>query len=366
MTPVPARPEFRDVAIEDLRLDPENPRFITASDTSDLRTFLPWFEDDADLLSVADSISTNGYFAGEPLLAAPAQDDPDSLVVVEGNRRFAAVLLLHRPEYLPRSGRLQTMSNRADLDQLRSLPCAIYADRGEILDYLGNRHVVGVRQWEPLAKATYLEQLRAEAIKRGDPYDDQALARRIGSKSDYIRRLLNSLEAFKRVEQRGVATRDEGRFSILQTALQYTPIARYVGIDLRSEPDPDKIDDEALDQLARWTLVSEPTPRGRPVPKVNSRRLLDLSKIVDSEEARNEFIAGASIDQALRLTGASSTALLEALQEATTAVTAARSQAKRLDGEPEEKHRSAFTDLHEAVNLLEAEMRPLEDGDGAE
>jgi hypothetical protein len=365
MTPAPVRPEYRDVPFDELHLDPDNPRFITASDVGDLKTFLPWFENDADLLSVADSISTNGYFAGEPLLVAPSKEDPESLVVVEGNRRLAAVLLLHDPGYLPKSGRLQEMSERTDLEQLKTLPCAVYPERGQILDYLGNRHVIGVRQWEPLAKATYLEQLREEAIRRGEPHDDRTLARRIGSKADYVRRLLNSLEAFRRVEERGVATRDEGRFSILQTALQYAPIARYVGIDLRNEPDPDKIDDDALDHLARWTLVPQPTERGRPAPKVNSRRLADLSKIVDSEVARNEFIEGASIDRALRLTDASSEALLEALQEATTAVAAARSQAKQLEGAPDETARAALADLEEAVGLLGTEMRPSEDGANA-
>lgn len=364
MTPL-ARPHYRDVPIEQLRLDPENPRFITASDPTDLASFLPEFEDDADLLSVADSISTNGYFAGEPLLVAPAKDDPESLIVVEGNRRFAAVLLLHNPGYLPRRKRLREMAQRADLETLKTLPCAIYEDRGQILDYLGNRHVVGVRPWEPLAKATYLQQLRDEAQKRGEPHDDQALARRIGSRSDYVRRLLNSLEAFRRVEERGVATRDEGRFSILQTALQYAPIARFVGMDLRSEPDPDKIDDDALDQLAEWTLVSVPTERGRSAPKVNSRRLPDLSKIVESDVAREEFIAGATVDQALRLTGASATALLEAIQEAATAVAAARAQARRLDGQPDDAHRSALAGLREAVDLLEADMAAPGDGAGA-
>src|SRR4051812_23419206 len=100
------------VAIESLRLDPDNPRFVTDIETSDLEHFLPWFEQEADLLGVADSIATNGYFLGEPLLVAPDGQGIVKFLVVEGNRRFAAILLLHTPEYLPRSTRLKEIAER--------------------------------------------------------------------------------------------------------------------------------------------------------------------------------------------------------------------------------------------------------------
>jgi hypothetical protein len=184
------QPHYKLIPIEMLRLDPENPRFVTAAETSELASFLEWFNKDADLLSVANSIATNGYFAGEPLLVAPDKRDAANYVVVEGNRRFAAVLLLHNPAYLSRTRTLKEMSERADLEELKLLPCAVYRERSEILNYLGNRHIVGVRAWEPLAKASYLRQLRSDAAARGDETDDRALARIIGSKSDYVRRLL--------------------------------------------------------------------------------------------------------------------------------------------------------------------------------
>src|SRR5918999_1705038 len=109
------RPKPADITIDQLRLDPDNPRFVTDRDTTDLETFLPWFNADADLIPVASSIAANGYHAAEPLLVAERDDDDDRLVVVEGNRRFAAVLLLLDPELLPRISELRQLSEEADL-----------------------------------------------------------------------------------------------------------------------------------------------------------------------------------------------------------------------------------------------------------
>jgi hypothetical protein len=348
-------PKFKEIAISQLRLDPDNPRFIAADvSTENLDEFLPWFDADADVLSVADSLASNGYFGGEPLLVAPGSDGAGP-VVVEGNRRFAAVLLLRNPDYLPRPGRLREMAERANLEDLEKLPCAAYGDRDQILDYLGNRHIVGVKEWKPLAKARYLRQLRDRADKRGTGTDDKSLARNIGSRSDYVRRLLNSLEAFERLEERGIAKKDEARFSLLQTALQYSSISDYAGIDLQNEPDPERINDEALDDIGRWTLQPDPEGKGR-APRVNSRTLPELSKIVASERARDAFREGASIDQALRLTSAAAEALESSMAEAATALREARSHAAELDEAASDRHQAALRELEELVRGLASDL----------
>src|SRR3954447_8458419 len=113
------RPKSEDLPIEQLRLDPDNPRFVTDRDTTNLAEFLPWFNADADLLAVASSIAANGYHAAEPLLVAPRDDGDERLVVVEGNRRFAAVLILLDPRLVPRVSQFAELSEEAELDELR-------------------------------------------------------------------------------------------------------------------------------------------------------------------------------------------------------------------------------------------------------
>jgi hypothetical protein len=344
------RPNLEEKSVEDLRLDPDNPRFVTEKDTTDLASFLPWFNSDADLLAVASSIATNGYHAAEPLLVAPRDDGDPRLVVVEGNRRFAAVLLLLNPELLPRIAEFRELSAEADLEELRTLPCLRYSHRDEILNYLGNRHVVGVREWKPLAKARYVRQLRERAEKAGGDVDDRVLAKQIGSNAPYVRRLLNSLQAFEAVQLD--QPKDEANFSVLQTALQYSKIAEFVGIGARTPEGQGQIKQGPLQELADWTLKPADSQRPTSPPRVNTRRLDLLNEVVESPDALEAFRQGESIERAHRLTGAEATALLEALADAGEALGSAVSQANRLTESPTPAHRAAMVQIQDRVGQL--------------
>ncbi|HVD41462.1 MAG TPA: hypothetical protein VNC16_10745 [Solirubrobacterales bacterium] len=351
------RPENDDIGVDGLRLDPDNPRFVTDRDTADLKIFLPWFHGDADLLAVGSSIAANGYHAAEPLLVAPRDDGDDRLVVVEGNRRFAAVLVLLDPELLPRLSQFHELSEEADLEELRELPCLVYESRDQILDYLGNRHVVGVKEWKPLAKARYVKQLQERAEKLQEDKSDKALARRIGSNAAYVRRLLNSLQAFESVELK--QAKDEARFSILQTALQYNPIADWVGIGARTREGEEDVKPDSLQELADWTLAPSDPEKSSP-PRVNTRRLPLLADVVGNDEALAAFRRGETIERAHRLTDAAGKALLEAMTEAGEAMGSAVSQADRLTEPPSTAHTAAMDVIQERTEQLSSALDAAE------
>ena len=345
-----SHPKSEEISIERLRLDPENPRFVTDRDTADLESFLPWFNTDADLVAVASSIAANGYHTAEPLLVAPRNDDDDRLVVVEGNRRFAAVLVLLDPGLIPRISEFRELSEEADLGELRVLPCLVYDDRNEILVYLGNRHVVGVKEWKPLAKARYVRQLRERAEELHDDQSDKALAKRIGSNAPYVRRLLNSLEAFESVDLK--QPKDEARFSVLQTALQYSRIADWVGIGARTKEGEESVKPEPLQELADWTLAPAEPTKPTSAPRVNTRRLDLLNDVVANDDALDAFRQGATIERAHRLTGAAGTALQEAMNEAGEALAGALNQASRLTERPSTTHKAAMDMIQERTDQL--------------
>lgn len=101
----------------------------------------------------------NGFFPGEPLIAVK---EGDKYTVVEGNRRLTAVKLIHNPYECDRpSSRMIEIAESAKdkLGTLEKLPVIVRDTRAEILPYLGFRHITGVKQWEPLSKARYIEQL---------------------------------------------------------------------------------------------------------------------------------------------------------------------------------------------------------------
>ena len=149
--------EGRSVA--DLRFDPSNPRIPTDVDPSDEQAVLDWMLQDAGLVELMGSIAVNGFFPAEPLLITPA-DTGTGYWVLEGNRRLAAVKLLLEPERAPRrkAAVAMTAAEVTDHDALRRLPCVEFASRREVLDYLGYRHITGIKEWEPAAKARYLRE----------------------------------------------------------------------------------------------------------------------------------------------------------------------------------------------------------------
>jgi hypothetical protein len=144
---------------------------------------------DATLLDLMGSIAENGFFPGEPLLLAPRQKN--TFTVVEGNRRLAAVRLLQHPEIASvRKGSVQDLANTATYRPSR-LYGVNFPDRDSILDYLGFRHITGVKEWDPLAKARYLRQLWSRTPGAQDERL-RILARKIGSQPWYVKRLLVS------------------------------------------------------------------------------------------------------------------------------------------------------------------------------
>src|SRR5437879_3346200 len=92
-------PQLIDYApVKHLRLDRENPRLPSTDLKTDLDLIkFMWKEMAVD--EVALSIAANGFFPEEPLLVIPEVKgkknfEKDSFIVVEGNRRLVAVLLL--------------------------------------------------------------------------------------------------------------------------------------------------------------------------------------------------------------------------------------------------------------------------------
>src|SRR5437763_594471 len=99
MMPVTDRIEIQDIPIDNLRLDPENPRLagMDSGKSNDQLLEQLWAAMAVD--EVALSIAENGFWEEEPLFVVPvkaARKDPkkDLFYFVEGNRRLSAVLLL--------------------------------------------------------------------------------------------------------------------------------------------------------------------------------------------------------------------------------------------------------------------------------
>src|SRR5207245_10172824 len=124
--------KYMTVPVESLRFDPENPRLggqAKGKNQDGIRKYLAGNPHYA--LSLVGSIVENGFLPYEPIIV---RQDGDEFIVIEGNRRLAAVQAIRSdPERYPQEVR----------DRLNEIPVLVFPDgahNGEsedVLRYLG-------------------------------------------------------------------------------------------------------------------------------------------------------------------------------------------------------------------------------------
>jgi hypothetical protein len=305
-TPLAQYKAIKEIPTKELHFDIKNPRLPNTINKSDDQAVIKWMLRDASVIELMIAIGEKGYFPGEPLLVTPTLGKKNSYVVVEGNRRLCAVKLLNSPEIAPvRQQSIQIASEEAKF-RPQKLPAIVYDKREDILDYLGYRHITGIKEWDPLAKAKYLKDLR-ETVKALKPEEQfKALARAIGSRSNYVRLLLTSLSIYETIERNkffGFDLDEEKiNFSVLTTALGYPNLVEFIGLDDGDDPDFVNINVDNLEALTSWMFVRQDDNKTR---LGESRNLGDLSAVVASPKALEAFtVRGFSLKEAVRLTGA--------------------------------------------------------------
>lgn len=286
--------QFIEVEIVNLKLDELNPRLPERLKGAREKDVLNWMLSDATLIDLMASISENGFFSGEPIIAIP---DGSNFIVIEGNRRLSAVKLLAHPEYATTSPKaVETISREAI--QNNNVPTSLWVyvvnERREVENYLAFRHVTGVKQWPVISKARYLNNLYRQKSNR-DTSVYKELAKEIGSKASYVRRLLTGYEAFEIIQSRryyNIPDLDEENFdiSLITDAItMHSALAQYMGIDMESATPFEGVKQERLKEVTEWLyqkLANGKTRIGE------NRNLRVLNKVIQNIEARESFISG--------------------------------------------------------------------------
>ncbi len=293
-------PAIEWIKTDRLIFDHLNPRLPRAIDAHSKSAVLNWMLEDASLLELMQSIAVQGYFPGEPLIVVPAGQ---RFVVVEGNRRLAAVLLLSAPSLAStRRKALQSITANASA-RPRELPCLVFQSRDSVIDYLGYRHVTGIKEWEPLAKARYVEQL----LEAGHAKGTDALgivARKIGSRRDYLARLMAALALYDRAATLGVIGQadlgeSDVNFSLITLALSYPSIRAFVGLTEDSKEIRGHSDN--IRDLFHWMFRQ--LPNGGTVLG-DSRNIGGLAAVVGKPPALKALRSGRALSDAALLTEA--------------------------------------------------------------
>ena len=153
--------ELQYATLDDLYLDAKNSRLgrhqanTNLSQDEVLDMMSEWVLDE-----LAVSYLESGFWTHEPLLVVEEQVDGEQrLVVVEGNRRLAALIYLRRAvdgHEVSKKWRLLVEGVDVPKELFVKIPYIHVGSRQDIESFLGFRHVTGIKQWHPEEKAQYI------------------------------------------------------------------------------------------------------------------------------------------------------------------------------------------------------------------
>lgn len=155
--------EIQKIPISDLLLDKDNPRFGGNPGTPEIqKSLLEAIVDKHGVDDLLTSMATSGYFSAEPVVAAEHHNG--KFIVVEGNRRLAAALILtgdsRASQYEDVASKLVSNENSEKIESLKQFPTSVFEERDdELIAYLGAKHIRGSKPWDSYAKAHWLFEL---------------------------------------------------------------------------------------------------------------------------------------------------------------------------------------------------------------
>lgn len=276
--------------VEELHLDPKNPRLAEFTHTGTQSAIQSIMEKEFDLLPLADSLSRNGFFWEEPLVAVrePLTEfrRKPVLVVIEGNRRLASIkYILANPGKYP---------DPAARKRLAEVPVIVRTDREETLSFVGFRHVTGIMEWESAAMALYALQL----VKGGHDVDEIALL--IGDKTKKVQRLIRTQSLVERVADQAWTKDDTTKgffFSFLLTATDAPGTRNWLKLKI----DPKKgvaisVDDERLKKLWTWLYGSKKNSISPVIS--DSRQIHKLNRVLAVSAATQELEKTGNLNRA--------------------------------------------------------------------
>lgn len=216
-----------------LELDLENPRF-GLTDANGEPEALRILATRADLKELWDSINQRGFERFEPLVAFKRGA---SYIVVEGNRRLAAVKTMLAPDLLGELRMAPPPLSKRALDTTKTLPVIVVARREDADDYIGFKHINGPATWGALAKAKFAVKLfSATKVEQGQTDTRiQALSKRLGDSRQLILRSLIAYKIFEQAKSNGMLTAELAAdnsldFSHLYTIIQSPAARAYLGL----------------------------------------------------------------------------------------------------------------------------------------
>jgi hypothetical protein len=302
-----AAAEVWDAPVDQLLLDVENPRLASGAggETQEDLLRVLWTEMAVD--EVAFSVAANGFFREEPLLVIPADNvkgSKDKYIVVEGNRRLAAVLFLRDAklrEKLKVTG-LPAIDSKRRAD-LSTIPVFRYPNRESLWTFCGFRHINGAKPWDAFSKAQYVATVHEQ-------YDESLdeIARKIGDRHTTVKRLYRGYKVLQQAEGKaGFSREDMFRnrfyFSHLYTAVDQTEFQKFLGIDAEKSLKANPVPQSKLPELKELMifLYGQRSTGKEPLVRTQNPDLNILREVIGKAAALSAIRTGLSLERAYEI-----------------------------------------------------------------
>ncbi len=164
----------RRLLVTSLFLDERNPRLGRETGGRAPREIVQYLFDHDKALDVARSIVTRGYFENEPLLAII---EDGHHVVVEGNRRLAALKALKEPGLLTGNiaKQVERLVRHTDVEALSRVPVTIAPSRRATDKLIAGRHIgTPVLPWQAENRASFILSKLEEGYSNEQLLDELA------------------------------------------------------------------------------------------------------------------------------------------------------------------------------------------------
>lgn len=308
-------------------------------------SIIAWLYRSAELEELLQSISTNGYLDIEPLVAVAAPDG-DGLIVLEGNRRLAALRLLREPDLVRRIASSEKLTItipgvgaavRPTLDRV-----TVYqvASREDARPFIGFKHIKGPAKWDAYTKARFVADWYRETGA-----GIEHIANALGDRHGTIRRMVAAICVLEQASRNGIFDIENRytakfNFSHLFAALSRCEYQDYLGLDpiwARDEPRRDPVPDKKLEELRNvllWIYGSRQDGIP-PVVRTMNPDIKRLGEVLAHTEGRHVLAVTRDLGQAHAVTEPIDRRFVASLLRARSAIGDAAGSLRTYDGQDE-------------------------------
>ena len=357
------------VSVEQLRLDRQNPRLTGQAGRHSDEALVAELYRSAELDELLQSMSSNGYLDIEPLVVMEGPKNGE-LVVLEGNRRLAAVRLLLEPAFVSRirshEGLNLTIPEIPDRLRPTFDQVTVYrvSDRIQARPLIGFKHINGPQKWDAYAKARFAAKWYKESKDSGVGLDE--IARAIGDRHDTIKRMVSAIYVLEQASNEALFEVEDRypkkfNFSHLYTALSRSEYMGYLGLAsgwARYDPEPDPVPADRtgeLRQVLRWIYGYRPDDEKHVVKRQNPD-IKRLGEVLAKPEAIHELKITGNLDRAHEVAEPVTARFTKSLIESRRALQAAVGSVRAYDGR-DESLLGISEDIKETADVLHSRMK---------